>query len=252
MVLAAGLGALTGHPVAHVVGDTDAAAKLSFVAGGYPSDHMLYATSVFGMFAVLGRRHGRPEVTFIAVALVLAMGVQRVASGAHLIDEVIGTAGQLAEKNKNRLIVDAQENVGALTADSMRLKQILLNLLTNAIKFTHNGGSVEVTAYSIAGIFQLRVKDTGVGVRLLDIDRVFEPFVQIDRHLTSDTQQGVGLGLPISRELARAMHGDLTLQSIEGVGSTFTLTLPIASDISATSAERPAADASPLRAALAS
>jgi signal transduction histidine kinase len=68
---------------------------------------------------------------------------------------------------------------------------------------------------------------------MLDIERVFEPFVQIDRHLTSDTQQGVGLGLSISRELARAMSGDLTLESVEGVGSTFTLTLPVASDISA-------------------
>jgi signal transduction histidine kinase len=78
----------------------------------------------------------------------------------------------------------------------------------------------------------IRVKDSGVGVRLVDIDRVFEPFVQIDRHLTSATQQGVGLGLSISRELARAMQGELTLQSTEGVGSTFTLTLPIASEIS--------------------
>jgi signal transduction histidine kinase len=76
---------------------------------------------------------------------------------------------------------------------------------------------------------------------MLDIERVFEPFVQIDRHLTSDTQQGVGLGLSISRELARAMSGDLTLESMEGVGSTFTLTLPIASDISAAPSSETAA-----------
>jgi signal transduction histidine kinase len=75
---------------------------------------------------------------------------------------------------------------------------------------------------------RIHVKDTGVGVRVADLDRVFEPFVQVDRHLTKPGQQGVGLGLSISRELARAMHGDLTLESTEGVGSTFTLTLPIA------------------------
>jgi signal transduction histidine kinase len=119
-----------------------------------------------------------------------------------------------------------------VAADAERFQQILLNLITNAIKFTGKGGSIEVTCDGYRDIVRVLVKDTGVGVRLLDIDRVFEPFVQIDRHLTADTQQGVGLGLSISRELARAMHGDLTLQSTEGVGSTFTLTLPIASEAS--------------------
>ncbi len=118
-------------------------------------------------------------------------------------------------------------------ADAERFQQILLNLVTNAIKFTPKGGSINVSSDDDAGVVRVRVNDTGVGVRMLDIERVFEPFVQIDRHLTSDTQQGVGLGLSISRELARAMSGDLTLESVEGVGSTFTLTLPIASDISA-------------------
>jgi signal transduction histidine kinase len=119
------------------------------------------------------------------------------------------------------------------TADAERFQQILLNLVTNAIKFTPRGGSINVTADDDTGAVRVRVNDTGVGVRLVDIERVFEPFVQIDRHLTTETQQGVGLGLSISRELARAMHGDLTLESTEGTGSTFTLTLPIASDISA-------------------
>jgi signal transduction histidine kinase len=119
------------------------------------------------------------------------------------------------------------------TADAERFQQILLNLVTNAIKFTPKGGTITVTSDDDTGAVRVRVNDTGVGVRLLDIERVFEPFVQIDRHLTTETQQGVGLGLSISRELARAMKGDLTLESVEGVGSTFTLTLPIASDISA-------------------
>jgi signal transduction histidine kinase len=142
-----------------------------------------------------------------------------------------------------------------VAADAERFQQILLNLMTNAIKFTPDGGSIEVTCDDDSGVVRVRVKDTGVGVRLVDIDRVFEPFVQIDRHLTTATQQGVGLGLSISRELARAMQGDLTLQSTEGTGSTFTLTLPIASEASlsprvATPAAQ--ADGRSLRSALAS
>ena len=141
-----------------------------------------------------------------------------------------------------------------VAADAERFQQILLNLITNAIKFTGKGGSVEVACDGYDDVVRIRVKDTGVGVRLLDIDRVFEPFVQIDRHLTTDTQQGVGLGLSISRELARAMNGDLRLQSTEGIGSTFTLTLPVASEAAllSSSGVSNSADNSPLRAALAS
>ena len=141
-----------------------------------------------------------------------------------------------------------------VAADAERFQQILLNLITNAIKFTGKGGTVEVSCDGYDDVVRIRVKDTGVGVRALDIDRVFEPFVQIDRHLTTDTQQGVGLGLSISRELARAMHGDLTLKSTEGIGSTFTLTLPIASETSLTPSitDSTLPEASPLRAALVS
>ena len=119
-----------------------------------------------------------------------------------------------------------------VTADPERFRQILLNLITNAIKFTNRGGTVIVTCECDGNMASLRVRDTGVGVRAADVDRVFEAFVQVDRHLTTVAQQGVGLGLSISRDLARAMHGDLTLQSIEGAGSAFTLTLPIAPESS--------------------
>jgi signal transduction histidine kinase/DNA-binding response OmpR family regulator len=141
-----------------------------------------------------------------------------------------------------------------VAADAERFQQILLNLITNAIKFTTTG-NILVEGHEDAGVARISVTDTGVGVRLIDIERVFEPFVQIDRHLTTATQQGVGLGLSISRELARAMRGDLILMSTEGVGSTFTLTLPIASEISlAPSVELPgsAIDDRALRPALAS
>lgn len=150
-----------------------------------------------------------------------------------VLSEVEGLCVLQAKANGLLLTVSECEHEIFATADAERFQQILLNLVTNAVKFTPKGGSISVTCDDVTGVVRVRVKDTGVGVRLLDIERVFEPFVQIDRHLTTETQQGVGLGLSISRELARAMKGDLTLESEEGVGSTFTLTLPIASDISA-------------------
>jgi signal transduction histidine kinase len=126
------------------------------------------------------------------------------------------------------LTVTTAEPAVVVTADAERLQQIVLNLVTNAIKFTARGGTIDVTCSAEAGVARIDVRDSGVGVRQADIDRVFEAFVQIDPHLTSPAQQGVGLGLSISRELARGMKGDVTIESVEGVGSTFSLTLPIA------------------------
>ena len=151
-----------------------------------------------------------------------------------VLSEVEGLCALQAKANGVELIVPPCEREIHVAADAERFQQILLNLLTNAIKFTPNGGRIDVSCDDEAGMVRIRVKDTGVGVRASDLARVFEPFVQIDRHLTKATQQGVGLGLSISRELARAMHGDLTLESAEGTGSTFTLTLPIASEASLT------------------
>jgi signal transduction histidine kinase/DNA-binding response OmpR family regulator len=149
-----------------------------------------------------------------------------------MLGEVEGLCALQAKANGLTLTVTPCERETLVAADAERFQQVLLNLITNAIKFTAAGGNIGVTCDSDAGVVRICVRDSGVGIRLLDIDRVFDPFVQIDRHLTSATQQGVGLGLSISRELARAMRGDLTLQSAEGVGSTFTLTLPIASETS--------------------
>ena len=172
-----------------------------------------------------------------------------------VLAEVEGLCALQAKANGLMLTVPQCEREILVAADPERFQQILLNLITNAIKFTPHGGSIDVACDDDSGVVRIRVKDTGVGVRAVDIDRVFEPFVQIDRHLTKDTQQGVGLGLSISRELARAMHGDLTLQSAEGTGSTFTLILPIASEASLTppiAMSVAAADGRSLRPALAS
>jgi PAS domain S-box-containing protein len=115
-------------------------------------------------------------------------------------------------------------------ADAEKVRQILLNVLTNAVKFTDAGGRVQISCESdaAAGVVRIGVSDTGRGIPPNQLERIFEPFIQVDRHRTPGSQQGVGLGLAISRDLARAMGGDLTAASELGVGSTFTLVLPAA------------------------
>jgi signal transduction histidine kinase/DNA-binding response OmpR family regulator len=147
-----------------------------------------------------------------------------------MLSEVEGLCALQAKAKGLTLTVAQCDGEVLVAADAERFQQILLNLITNATKFTLTGGRIDVICDVHADAVRIRVTDTGLGVRPVDIERVFEPFVQIDRHLTSASQQGVGLGLSISRELARAMRGDLTLESEEGVGSTFTLTLPLASE----------------------
>ncbi|CAA9341808.1 MAG: hypothetical protein AVDCRST_MAG40-2433, partial [uncultured Gemmatimonadaceae bacterium] len=112
-------------------------------------------------------------------------------------------------------------------ADRDRLQQVLVNLLTNALKFTEPGGRVEVVceARPGPGTVAFRVRDTGLGIPPEKVGAIFEPFVQVNQRLTRP-QEGVGLGLAISRDLARGMGGDLTVESTLGTGSTFTLTLP--------------------------
>jgi len=146
---------------------------------------------------------------------------------APLMNEVIGTAGQLAEQNKNRIVVDAEENLGALTVDPMRLRQILLNLLSNACKFTKEG-EVRLRARRVANgrdWIELAVADTGIGMTAEQQAKLFEEFSQADA-ATAQRFGGTGLGLAITRKLARMMGGDVTVTSEPGKGSVFTVRLP--------------------------
>src|SRR5260370_1333238 len=133
---------------------------------------------------------------------------------APLINEVIGTTGQLAEKNKNRLVVDAQENLGVRTVDPMRLRQLLLNLLSNARKFTKQG-EVKLQARKVAngcnGI-ELAVVDTGIGLTAAQQAQLFEAFSPADA-ATARHFGGTGLGLAITRKLARMSGGGVTVAS---------------------------------------
>src|SRR5260221_14170530 len=146
---------------------------------------------------------------------------------APLINDVISTAGQLAEQNKNRLVVDAQEDLGALTVDPMRLRQILLNLLSNACKFT-KAGEVKLAARKVSNgssFVEFAVSDTGIGLTAEQQAKLFQEFTQADA-TTAQRFGGTGLGLAITRKLARMMGGDVTMTSEPGKGSVFTVRLP--------------------------
>jgi signal transduction histidine kinase len=108
--------------------------------------------------------------------------------------------------------------------DRDKTQQILVNLVTNAIKFTLPGGTIAIACVPERHVVRLTVTDTGIGIPADKLATIFEPFVQVDTRLTR-THEGVGLGLAISRDLARAMGGDLTVDSRIGEGSCFTLTL---------------------------
>jgi signal transduction histidine kinase len=118
----------------------------------------------------------------------------------------------------------------SVRADRERLEQILVNLLSNACKFTEPGGEVSLWCDRRVHHVRIHVRDTGRGIPPGKLATIFEPFVQVDRHLTHESQQGVGLGLAISRDLARAMGGELLAESTVGKGSTFTLQLPRAAE----------------------
>jgi signal transduction histidine kinase len=144
-----------------------------------------------------------------------------------LIDEVVGTARQLAEQNKNRLVVEAPADLGALTVDPMRLRQILLNLLSNACKFTKEG-EVALQARKLTDgrdWIELAVADTGIGLTAEQQAKLFQEFTQADS-LTARRYGGTGLGLAITRKLACMMGGDVTVTSEPGKGSVFTVRLP--------------------------
>jgi signal transduction histidine kinase len=110
-------------------------------------------------------------------------------------------------------------------ADPEKVRQILLNLLSNAIKFSEPDGRVDVSCTVEADVVRLHVSDTGPGIPTDKLERIFEPFVQLQPGRTR-THDGTGLGLAISRDLARAMHGEIAVESSADGGSRFTLTLP--------------------------
>ena len=160
---------------------------------------------------------------------------------AELMEELATTAQPLADKKGNRLVVRCPEEFGAMHGDPTRVRQIVLNLLSNACKFTEGGEvSLTVSRKRTHGKDWIRfaVADTGIGMTPEQQAKVFEEFAQADSS-TTRKYGGTGLGLAISRRFCRMMGGDIELISEPGVGSTFTARLPVTLDLAQLSGNDP-------------
>lgn len=146
-----------------------------------------------------------------------------------MVDEVKSTIKIIMNKNHNNLEINFQDDIGSVYADNTKLRQILFNLLGNASKFTKNGTvslTVAVGSNPTANEIIFTIRDTGIGMNEEQLSKLFSPFVQADQ---STTRQygGTGLGLVISKHFCEIMGGSIKVESEEGIGSVFTVSLPI-------------------------
>ncbi len=141
------------------------------------------------------------------------------------IENAVQIVNPLAEKNGLPLITDISPDVGEVVNDGRRVEQVLINLLNNAVKFTKTG-EVRIECHISKGTVTTSVKDTGIGMQLKSIKELFKPFKQLDSGLARKVE-GTGLGLSICKKLIELMGGEIGVESQEGVGSTFTFTLPL-------------------------
>jgi PAS domain S-box-containing protein len=137
-------------------------------------------------------------------------------------EELMGP--QLESRRLSYIYRHGDESV-RVRADRDRFQQIVLNLLSNAVKFTPENGTISLSWREIGDKVAIEVADTGIGIDAAQLERIFDPFVQVHSG-TTRTSEGVGLGLAISRDMARQMGGDITVRSKSGKGSTFSLLLP--------------------------
>ena len=145
-------------------------------------------------------------------------------NAAHLLEDADALTRPQAETKGIALTVEGPPTDEFVLCEREKAGQVLVNLLSNAVKFTNPGGRITLTCAPDGDMVSFRVSDSGIGIPADALERIFEPFVQLDSGLTRSAA-GAGLGLAISRRLARLMGGDLTAASDVGRGSTFTLTL---------------------------
>jgi signal transduction histidine kinase len=175
------------------------------------SDHLIKLIEEILSFAVIETTDVRYTMTNVLVQDILSIGNDLIAP--------------IARAKGVRIVIDAFDPALTVHADFGRLKQVLLNLLDNAVKFTTLGDQIRVSCDAAEEMIRIQVHDTGCGIPAEKLGVIFDPFVQVDVGLTRKSG-GVGLGLAISREFVTAMGGQLSVESSSDVGSVFTITLP--------------------------
>jgi signal transduction histidine kinase len=149
---------------------------------------------------------------------------------APVVDEALQTATPMAESKNHQLINRVPTDLPPVRGDPDRVRQVLLNLVTNSVKFTPPGGRIIVTAeIRSPGEVQVAVQDTGIGIAPEHHEMIFERFTQVERSLTRQ-HRGAGLGLSIARRLVELQGGRIWVESALGQGSTFYFTLPLAGE----------------------
>ena len=128
------------------------------------------------------------------------------------------------ERGELSLLVNVEDDLPQVEVDVRRMEQVLLNLVHNAIKFTPGGGEIVISVWRKKGEIAVEVRDTGVGIALEELDRLFERFYKSDKARHSE---GTGLGLAIAKNIVQLHGGEITVSSAPGEGSAFTFTLPI-------------------------
>jgi CheY-like chemotaxis protein/anti-sigma regulatory factor (Ser/Thr protein kinase) len=143
-----------------------------------------------------------------------------------LLTEAIGMVRERADSHAISIGLDVEAEVGTVLADELRLKQVILNLLTNAVKFTPDQGSVTVTARLVGNEAHISVCDTGIGIAAAEQEGIFEAF-QRGARAARTSAEGTGLGLTLSRQIVDLHGGRLWMESVLGVGSTFSFSIPL-------------------------
>ncbi len=143
----------------------------------------------------------------------------------EVIYKVVEINKPFAEKKNLKITISIDENINKITSDILRVQQILLNLVNNAIKFTEIG-TISIKCFPVSDYIKIQITDTGMGIEKEKIEQLFKPFMQIDTGLTRK-HEGTGLGLSICKKLTEMLDGQVEVESVYGSGSTFTVTLPI-------------------------